>query len=130
MEKKLPNKPGVYLFKDAQNVIIYIGKATCLRSRVQSYFQNKRKDWKIDSLVAEHRSVEHIVTGTETEATLLEAHLIKMYQPKYNVLLKNGQPFVYILFTDGALPTMELVRNKKKKGTYFGPFLQKRPRYF
>ncbi len=127
MEKKLPKKPGVYLFKAALNDIIYIGKATCLHSRVQSYFQNQGKDWKIDSLLAEHRSIEHIVTGTETEASLLEAHLIKMYQPKYNVLLKNGQPFVYIMFTDGALPTIALVRNKKKKGIYFGPFLQKRP---
>jgi excinuclease ABC subunit C len=127
MEKKLPNKPGVYLFKDPQNTIIYVGKATNLRSRVQSYFQKQGKDWKIDSLIAEHATIEHIVTGTETEASLLEAHLIKMYQPKYNVLLKNGQPFVYIMFTDGPLSTMELVRNKKKKGTYFGPFLQKRP---
>lgn len=128
MEKKLPHKPGVYFFKDAQNNIIYIGKATSLRNRVQSYFQNKSKDWKIDSLVAEHSSVEHVITSTETEACLLEAHLIKMYQPKYNVLLKSGQPFVYILFTDNnPLPTIELVRNKKKKGTYFGPFLQKNP---
>ena len=127
MGKKLPNKPGVYLFKDALNTIIYVGKATSLRNRVQSYFHNKSKDWKIDSLIAEHRSIEHIVTGTETEACLLEAHLIKMYQPKYNVLLKSGQPFVYILFTDDPLPTIEFVRNKKKKGTYFGPFLQKRP---
>lgn len=126
MEKKLPNKPGVYLFKDAQNTIIYVGKATCLSSRVRSYFQNKGKDWKIDSLVAEHASIEHIVTGTETEASLLEAHLIKMYQPKYNVLLKNGQPFLYIVFTEGLVPTIELVRSKNKKGTYFGPFLQKR----
>lgn len=127
MEKKLPNKPGVYLFKDAQNTIIYIGKATSLSCRVRSYFQNKGKDWKIDSLITEHQSIEYIVTGTETEASLLEAHLIKMYQPKYNVLLKSGQPFLYIMFTDGSLPTIELVRNKKKKGTYFGPFLQKNP---
>lgn len=127
MDKKLPNKPGVYLFKDAKNTIIYVGKATCLRSRVQSYFQKQGTDWKIDSLIAEHASIEHIVTGTEIEASLLEAHLIKMYQPKYNVLLKNGQPFVYIMFTDEPLPTIEMVRNKKKKGTYFGPFLQKRP---
>ena len=127
MDKTIPNKPGVYLFKDAQNIILYVGKATCLRSRVRSYFQRQGKDRKIDSLIAEHATVEHIVTGTETEASLLEAHLIKMYQPKYNVLLKNGQPFVYIMFSEGPLPAITMVRNKKKKGTYFGPFLQKRP---
>ena len=104
MENKLPNKPGVYLFKDGANTIIYVGKATSLRQRVASYFHNKGKDWKIDSLLAEHRSIEHIVTGTETEASLLEAHLIRMYQPKYNVLLKTGQPFVYILFTNDQIP--------------------------
>ena len=126
MSKKLPNKPGIYLFKDANNTIIYVGKATCLRTRVQSYFQKQGKDWKIDSLIAEHATIEHIITGTETEAALLEAHLIKIYQPKYNILLKSGQPFVYIMFTDNTLPTIEIVRNKKKKGTYFGPFLQKK----
>lgn len=127
MENKLPNKPGVYLFKDATHVIIYVGKATCLRQRVASYFHNKGKDWKIDSLLAEHSSIEHIVTGSEMEASLLEAHLIRLYQPKYNVLLKSGQPFVYILFTNEELPRMKYVRNKKEKGTYYGPFLQKRP---
>ena len=70
MDKKLPNKPGVYFFKDAQNTIIYVGKATCLQSRVQSYFQKQGKDWKIDSLIAEHQTIDHIVTGTETEAAL------------------------------------------------------------
>lgn len=127
MEKKLPNKPGVYLFKDAAHIIIYVGKATSLRQRVASYFHNKGKDWKVDSLLAEHSYIEHIVTGTEMEASLLEAHLIRLYQPKYNVLLKTGQPFVYILFTHEQLPQMKYVRNKKEKGTYYGPFLQKRP---
>lgn len=127
MENKLPNKPGVYLFKDAGHTIIYVGKATSLRQRVASYFHNKGKDWKIDSLLAEHHSIEHIVTGSEPEACLLEAHLIKLYQPKYNVLLKSGQPFVYILFTNDQIPQMKYVRNKKEKGTYYGPFLQKRP---
>ena len=83
MDKTIPNKPGVYLFKDAQNIILYVGKATCLRSRVRSYFQRQGKDRKIDSLIAEHATVEHIVTGAETEVSLLEAHLIKMYQPRH-----------------------------------------------
>jgi len=126
MNKKLPNQPGVYFFKDAFNTIIYIGKATSLRSRVGSYFVNKKRDWKIEALLEEHRDIDFIVTKNEPEATLLEAHLIKEYQPKYNVLLKTGNPFIYILFTQDALPAMKMVRTKKEKGTYFGPFIHKR----
>jgi len=121
----LPNLPGVYLFKDAQGNILYIGKATSLKQRVSSYFQKQTTDWKIASLIKEHDSIDHILTSTEIEASLLEAELIKSNQPKYNVLLKGGQPFVYILFTNQAIPIIKLVRNKKLRGTYFGPFLHK-----
>lgn len=127
MENKLPHKPGVYLFKDFNNTIIYIGKATNLKSRVSSYFNTQKRDWKVDSLVAEHQSIEHIVTSTEIEASLLEAHLIRLYQPKYNVLLKDGDPFVYFLFKHTQVPDIKLVRNQQEKGVYFGPFLHKRP---
>jgi excinuclease ABC subunit C len=123
----LPSLPGVYLFKDAANTIIYVGKAKSIKKRVSSYFKNQDKDWKIKSLVEEHASIDHIVTKTETEALLLEAQLIQQHKPKFNVLLKSGQPFVYFLFTHDEIPRLELVRNKKKKGTYFGPFLQKMP---
>ena len=78
-------------------------------------------------LIDEYNDVGYILTNTEIEALLLEAQLIQQYKPKYNVLLKQGQPFVYILFTNDGIPKVELVRNKKKKGNYIGPFLQKQP---
>jgi len=126
MIERFPRQPGVYLFKDKESQIIYIGKATSLRDRVRSYFSKERhNDLKVHSLIEEHESIDYIATKTEMEASLLEAHLIAKHQPKFNVLLKNGQPFLYILFTNSTLPTMEIVRNKKKKGIYFGPFLHK-----
>jgi excinuclease ABC subunit C len=154
LEKSIPKLTGVYLFKDAQNAIIYIGKAKNLHHRVHSYFHKYNTDWKIKHLIDEYIDVDYILTATETESLLLEAELVQKYKPKFNVLLKEGQPFLYILFTpsfdtfsyvktssfvktsedrsentqdDRVKPTMELVRNKKKKGTYFGPFLQKGP---
>jgi excinuclease ABC subunit C len=120
----LPSLPGVYLFKDANNAIIYIGKAKSLKARVKSYFQNKT-DWKVQSLLEEAAVLDHIITHTEVEAMLLEAELIGIHKPKFNVLLKSGQPFVYILFTKDEPAAIEIVRNKRKKGTYFGPFLHK-----
>ncbi len=123
--KNLPSLPGIYLFK-AGEVILYIGKAKNIKKRVQSYFVKKALDWKIDALLAEYTIIEHIVTHSETDALLLEAQLIKEHAPKYNVLLKSGQPFVYLLFTNEVLPRLEIVRNKKQKGTYFGPFLHKK----
>lgn len=124
----LPHLPGVYIFKDAQNTILYIGKAKSLKKRVSSYFIKQAFDWKIDALIKEHASIEHIVTHDEQAALILEAQLVKEYQPKYNTLLKEGSPFLYILFTEAGaaqLPEMRLVRHKNEKGTYFGPFTQK-----
>ncbi len=124
--ERFPRQPGVYLFKDPEQNIIYIGKATCLRDRVRSYFGKEQQyDLKVHSLLEEHHSIDYVTTQSEMEASLLEAHLIYKQKPKFNVLLKNGQPFLYILFTKGQLPSMEIVRNKKKKGIYFGPFLHK-----
>lgn len=122
----LPDRPGVYLFKDACGSIIYVGKASSLKNRVSSYFRSRNDDWKISSLLADHACVDHVVTGSTEEAELLEAHLIRLYQPRYNVLLRDGQPFVYIMVARGKLPTLKIVRNKKEKGTYFGPFLHKK----
>ncbi len=127
LEKSIPKLTGVYLFKDAQDTIIYIGKAKNLHHRVNSYFQKYDKDWKVNQLLNEYADIDYILTPTETESLLLEASLVKQYQPKFNVLLKDGQPFLYILFTPHDIPTIELVRNKKKKGTYFGPFIEKAP---
>jgi excinuclease ABC subunit C len=127
LEKTIPKLTGVYLFKDAQGAIIYIGKAKNLHHRVHSYFHKYNTDWKIKQLIDEYADLDYILTPTGTESLLLEAELVQKYKPKFNVLLKEGQPFLYILFTQNQLPTVELVRNKKKKGTYFGPFLQKGP---
>lgn len=126
-EKSIPKLTGVYLFKDPQGTILYIGKAKNLHNRVSSYFQKYDSDWKINQLINEHADIDYILTPTETESLLLEAELVQKYKPKFNVLLKEGQPFLYILFTPGELPTVELVRNKKRKGIYFGPFLEKAP---
>lgn len=127
LEKLIPKLTGIYLFKDANNAIIYIGKAKNLYLRVNSYFKKYTADWKIKQLIDEYADVDYILTPTETESLLLEADLVQKHKPKFNVLLKEGQPFLYILFTHNEIPTVELVRNKKKKGIYFGPFLQKTP---
>lgn len=93
----LPPIPGVYFFKDAQNTIIYIGKAKSIRTRVGTYFAHKGKDWKIMELLKEHATIDYIGTKNELEALLLEAELIKQHQPKYNVLLKE-RPAVCVYF--------------------------------
>ena len=121
----IPTASGVYLFKDRANSVIYIGKAKSLRKRVHSYFKPHNQDWKLDALMAEAVDCTTIPTKNETEALLLEAQLIKEHQPKFNVLLKSGQPFLYLVFTDEPIPRLEIVRNKTKKGTFFGPFLHK-----
>ncbi len=124
--KTIPKAAGIYYFKDKDGQVIYVGKAKSLAHRVNSYFQ-KGHDWKVMALVEEYANLDYILTKNETEALLLEAQMIAEHKPKYNVLLVEGQPFLYILFTtNDPLPTLQVVRNKRKKGTYFGPFLHKR----
>lgn len=121
----LPQLPGVYLFKNDQDAILYIGKAKNLRHRVSSYFQKYATDWKIKTLIDEHKTIDYILTQTEHEALLLEAQLIQKHKPKFNVLLKEGQPFLYLLFTSESTPRLILARTQEEKGVYFGPFLHK-----
>ena len=121
----LPHSAGVYFFKDATGAVLYIGKAKDLKKRVLSYFNGHRADNKLVSLLQEAVSIDHIVTSNETEALLLEAQLVKEHQPYYNTLLKEGQPFLYLMVTNDPLPQLELARVKEKKGTYFGPFIHK-----
>ena len=121
----LPSLPGVYLFKDAANDVLYIGKAKSIKNRIKSYFA-KNTDWKVQALLEEAHDLDYVLTGTEIEAMLLEAQLIGEHKPKFNVLLKSGQPFVYLMFSKQELPELKVVRNKKQKGIYFGPFLHKR----
>ncbi len=124
--EQLPHLPGIYIFKKQDGTVLYIGKAKDLKKRVSSYFTKQATDWKVDMLLQEAATVEHILTKTDTEALLLEADLVKRYQPKFNVLLKSGQPFLYLLITNEPLPRLEIVRTKKNKGIYYGPFIHKR----
>ena len=128
LTKIIPTLPGVYLFKDAQGEVIYIGKAKSLRPRVHSYFHKHNTDWKLDEIRKAYADLDFIITHSETEAMLLEAELIQRYQPRLNTMFKTGQPFLYIQFTSPRreLPSIKITRNKKRKGTYFGPFLHKR----
>jgi len=121
----LPTCPGVYLFKDRNGAVLYIGKAKHLKKRVKQYQQNYGKDWKATALLDASTQVECIQTASELEAMLLEARLIQSYQPAFNVLLKTGQPYTYFVITDEAVPQFLLVRIKQLKGTYFGPFIEK-----
>lgn len=123
--QSLPLLPGVYLFKNSRGTVLYVGKAKLLRKRVASYFTKRETDWKVHALLEETDAINYVLTSSETEALLLEADLVKKYQPKYNVLLKSGNPFLYLLITDEAIPQLKIVRTRKEKGRYFGPFIHK-----
>jgi len=123
--KSLPQTPGVYLFKDETGEILYIGKAKNLKKRCVQYEQRLGIDLKSDAIFASSTTLEYMQTDTELQALLLEAKLISTHQPPLNVLLKSGQPFVYLCITSGAMPELKIMRNKKQKGSYFGPFLEK-----
>ncbi len=125
--KRLPTSSGVYVFKDAVGTIIYIGKAKNLRSRVKNYIQKGQEGFKASLIISESALLEHIPTASELEAMLLEAKLIQSHQPKHNIIFKAGQPFLYIMITSNKLPEITLVRNRKIKGSYFGPFIEKGP---
>ncbi len=125
IKKQFPALPGIYIFKNAHHDIIYIGKAKSLKDRIASYFAAHNQTLKIELLLEEYTDIDYIITQSETDALLLETELIQKHKPRFNVLLKEGQPFLYILFTKNPIPLMRLVRSKKTKGTYFGPFLQK-----
>src|SRR5712672_2015155 len=121
----LPEPAGVYLFKDAGGAILYVGKAGSLRSRVRSYFLESRwMDAKTGSLVREIADLETIVVDNEREALALENNLIKRYQPKFNVLLRDDKTYPYIKFTAAEkYPRVYFTRRIKKDGSlYFGPY--------
>ena len=123
--KKLPNKPGVYIMHDADDTILYVGKAKNLHNRVRSYFKEKiGRGPQIDKMVSLIVRFEYIVTDSELEALVLENNLIKEYSPKYNTLLKDDKTYPYIKVTLGEeYPRVLMVRQMKKdKAKYFGPF--------
>lgn len=118
----LPDQPGCYLMKNADGVIIYVGKAKVLKNRVRSYFIGSHNG-KTQRLVSEIRDFEYIVTGSNMEALILECNLIKEHMPRYNVLLKDDKSFPYIKITSEKHPKLEVVRRVlKDKGKYFGPY--------
>ncbi|MBN1211412.1 MAG: excinuclease ABC subunit UvrC [candidate division Zixibacteria bacterium] len=123
--KNLPTSPGVYLFKNAQDKIIYIGKAKNLRNRVRTYFQNgDRLDPKTRRLVTNIAGLELLVTDNEVESLILEANLVREHKPRYNVLLKDDKHFPYIkITTQEPFPRVQIVRRlEKDRATYFGPY--------
>lgn len=123
--KRLPLKPGVYLMKDKNESIIYVGKAGKLKNRVRQYFQNSTNHTpKIRRMVEQINSFEYIVTGSELEALILECNLIKTHRPKYNTMLKDDKNYPYIKVTiNEDYPRIIYTRvMKKDKAKYFGPY--------
>lgn len=120
----LPDKPGVYLWKNAKGEVIYVGKALSLKNRVRSYLNNSPKDPKTEQLVIHIAALDYIITTSESEAFLLEASLIKQNQPKYNVLLKDDKRYPYVKITiNEPFPRVFVTREIIKDGSrYFGPY--------
>lgn len=119
----LPNKPGVYQYLNANNEIIYIGKAKNLKKRVSSYFTKQQINAKTRILVKNIANINHIVVNSEHDALLLENNLIKKYQPKYNALLKDDKSYPWICIQNEPFPRVFFTRNFIRNGsTYFGPY--------
>ncbi len=131
--KRIPNQPGIYLFYNTKKELIYVGKATSLKSRVRSYFAGQKSPRPIESLIAEVKNIKWITTDSVLEAIILEANYIKKYQPKYNVLGKDDKSWNYLVITKEDFPTLSVIRQhdlkqlalneqKKKFLHVFGPF--------
>ncbi len=119
----LPDCPGCYQFLDETGKIIYVGKAKKLKRRVSSYFQKEHESRKTNHLVRSIRDIKYIVVNTEEDALLLENNLIKQWNPKYNILLKDGKTYPSILVTNEFFPRIFQTRKiNKRHGTYFGPY--------
>jgi excinuclease ABC subunit C len=124
----LPLTSGVYLMKDAAGKVLYVGKAVSLRKRVQSYFRKSRNFSKTDFLVEEIRDIGYLPTNSEAEALILEASLIKEYQPKFNIELRDDKSYPYIEITAEEFPLIRVVRPREKNRTskYYGPYVNPR----
>lgn len=120
---RLPDKPGSYQFYDEDHTIIYVGKAKSLKSRVSSYFHTEVDRFKTKVLVSKIFDISYTIVNTEEDALLLENSLIKKYNPRYNVLLKDGKTYPSICITNEYLPRIFKTRTINKKwGTYYGPY--------
>lgn len=121
--KTLPNQPGVYQYYDKNDKILYVGKAKNLKKRVASYFNKTQENGKTRVLVKKIATIKHIVVDTETDALLLENNLIKKYQPRYNVMLKDDKTYPWICIKKERFPRIFLTRNVLKDGSeYYGPY--------
>lgn len=120
---RLPEKPGSYQYYDENHIIIYVGKAKNLKSRVSSYFHTEVDRFKTKVLVSKIHDISYTVVNTEEDALLLENSLIKKYNPRYNVLLKDGKTYPSICVTNEFFPRIFKTRTINKKwGTYYGPY--------
>lgn len=121
--KTIPHKPGVYQYYNSEGTIIYVGKAKDLRKRVSSYFTKSHQYGKVRRLVSQIADIKYIVVDTEMDALLLENNLIKKYQPRYNVMLKDDKSYPWICIKNERFPRVFSTRNPIKDGSqYFGPF--------
>ncbi len=119
----MPSEPGVYQFFNKEDKIIYIGKAKNLKKRVSSYFQKNIGSRKTKNLVKNISEIKHIVVSSESDALLLENSLIKKYQPKYNILLRDDKTYPWIVIKNESFPRVLTTRRVEKDGSeYFGPF--------
>lgn len=136
-----PSEPGVYLMKDNNQNVIYIGKAKNLKKRIKSYFTNSnsssldRVNWKTNLLVSRIKNIDYIITDNEIEAFLLESNLIKKYRPIFNIELKDQQRYTYLRITDEKFPRLKVARRNRNgeftetKGEIIGPFVKGSSRY-
>ena len=123
---ELPLKPGVYMMKDVNGTVIYVGKAKILKNRVVSYFRNGEHTEKTRQMVSRVDRFDVIICASELDALLTECSLIKRYVPLYNIALKNGNGYPFIRFyIDKGFPVLTTERFKNSKGKYFGPFLSR-----
>ncbi len=121
----LPDRPGVYLYRDAKGQVLYVGKAASLRGRVRSYFQESRpRDAKTDALVRQIADLEYVVTDNELEALMLEANLVRRHRPRYNIVLRDDKHYPFLkLTTNEEFPRLLVARRVQDDGAaYFGPF--------
>ncbi|WP_048148202.1 excinuclease ABC subunit UvrC [Methanolacinia paynteri] len=123
----LPEEPGCYIYRDSVGTPVYIGKAKNLKKRVSSYFTGSH-DPKTNAMLGVAEDFDYIVTRSETEALILENNLIKRYQPKYNIDLRDSKNYAYIHITGGKFPRIGIARRKGDSGEYFGPFVSAKER--
>lgn len=119
----LPHSPGVYRFLDASGTVIYVGKAKDLKNRVSQYFRSNGLSRKTQVMVSRIADIQHTVVGSESDAFLLENNLIKQYQPRYNILLKDGKTYPWICLHNEKFPRVTVTRRFVRDGSkYFGPY--------